>query len=204
VPVRKVKEPPPTRKVRQVKSAPTTDPVPLPEFDQRFAIIREKTQNIEPLEEWESIKQWMDDEPKSLQEIRTKMKKHADIAQRAKNLYLMAKSELAAFDLRYRERRQLWRVAAIAYWEEQKAAGLRKQITEDMLTDWMIGKHGELYIELEKRHDTLTSVKDQLKSLADRVVAYGQDLRKLLESETRRPLDPRWFDDNDKGGSNVR
>lgn len=192
--------------VRKTKpdSPKPSDPVPIPDYDRRFATIREKTQNIDPIAEWENIKTWLAEDPVSISDIRIKVKEHADIAQRATNLYLMAKSELAEFELKYKDRRQLWRLQAIGFWEDQKEKGLRKQITEDMLTDWMISEHSDLYMELERRHETLISVKDQLKSMSDRVIGKGLDLRKLLESETRRPLTPDWFNEDEKKKSSNR
>jgi hypothetical protein len=191
------------KKVRPVKSnnGSKTDPIDIPTFDARFSKLREHMQTIDPIKEWEEIKAWLADNPTSLVETRNKVREHADIAQRATNLYIMAKSEVSSFEIKYKDRKQLWRVEALKYWEGQKAKGLRKQITEDMLTDWMIENHSELYMELEKRHDTLITIKDQLKSLADRIISKGHDLRKLLESETRRPVSPNWFDEKDSNSN---
>jgi len=181
--------------VRQVKE--TTDPVALPTYDERYAIIRERSQEIDPLAQWETIKEWIKEEPQSIAEIRKLVMQHADMAERAKRLAKAANTELKLFELKCRDRKQIWRVSAMAHWEyEKEQKKVTKQITEKMIEDWMIEQHGDLYIELETRQIQLEEVRDQLKDLASQVSAKGQDLRRLLDSETRRPVGtPNWMDD---------
>jgi hypothetical protein len=199
VAVKKIK-----KAVKQPKSeAPEpkqdADPVAIPDYDRRFATIREHIREIDPIEEWEIIKAYLAEKPETIQDLREAVRNHADMTSRAKNLALMANTEYEEFLLKHRDRKQLWRTAAMEYWQSQKEQGLHKQITESMLEDWMIENHSDLYTELEKRKLHLEEVRDRLKALATQVSGKGQDLRKLLESETRRPTGlPGWADD-DKG-----
>jgi len=182
------------KKIRKVVKP--VDPIELPTFDERYATIMERSQEFDPIKEWETIRLWLQSIPISIQEMRDLVKHHADIAERAKRLANGADSELKLFELKCLDRKQIWRIASIAHWEREKEQGnITKQITEKMIEDWIIEQHGELYINLETKRIQLESVRDQLKSLATQVSAKGYDLRKLLESETRRPSgSPNWMD----------
>ena len=187
--------------VKQVKTTAEepkkdSDPVAIPDFDRRFAQIREHIRETDPMEEWSVLKEYLESKPESIQELRDAVRQHADMTSRAKSLALMANTEYEEFMLKLRDRKQLWRNAAMEYWQEQKEQGLHKQITENMLEDWMIENHTDLYTQLETRRLHLEEVRDRLKALASQIGAKGQDLRKLLESETRRPSGmPGWADD---------
>jgi len=185
------------KKIRKVVKTPT-DPIELPTYDERYATIMERSQGLDPIKEWETIRTWLQTIPVSIQEIRELVKQHADIAERAKRLANGADNELKLYELKCLDRKQIWRISAIAHWEREKECGnITKQITEKMIEDWIIEQHGDLYIELETRRIQLESTRDQLKSLATQVSAKGYDLRKLLESETRRPSgSPNWMDED--------
>jgi hypothetical protein len=181
------------------ESTRTSDPVELPDYDRRFATIREHIREIDPIDEWNDIREYLEVKPELIQDIRAQVRDHADITTRAKNLALMANTEYEEFVLKYRDRKQLWRNAAMEHWQSEKERGLHKQITEQMLEDWMIENHSDLYMELQKRKLHLEEIRDRLKGLATQVSGKGQDLRKLLESETRRPAGlPGWADDDKK------
>lgn len=194
----------PNKIVRQVKEPiehkpKSSDPIELPTYDQRYATIREHSQELDPLAQWNLIRAWLKEEPESIQDIRKMVRKHADMAERAKRLAQAANSEYEIFELKCRDRKQIWRVSAMHHWESEKESGnVTKQITEKMIEDWMIEQHGDLFIELETRLIHLGQVRDQLKSLAIQVNNKGHDLRKLLESESRRPTTPNWMDDEKK------
>ena len=183
------------KKIRKVVKK-SIDPIELPTYDERYSTIMERSQQFDPLEEWETIRAWLQTIPVSIQEMRELVKQHADIAERAKRLAQGAENELKIFELKCTDRKQIWRMAAIAHWEREKELGsITKQITEKMIEDWVIEQHGDLYIELETRRIELESTRDHLKSIATQVSAKGYDLRKLLESETRRPSgSPDWMD----------
>lgn len=184
------------RKKQKVLKYPV-DPIDLPTYDSRYSDIMEYAQVIDPLEEWKTLRSWLQAIPDSIQDIRNLIKQHADNAERAKRLASCAELESKLYELKCTDRKQIWRIAAITYWEEQKEAGtITKQITEKMIEDWIIEQHGDLYIELEKRRLELDATHKQLKSLVSQVNNKGYDLRKLLESETRRPSgSPNWMDD---------
>lgn len=191
--VRTVKEPAQPTEEKPVQK----DPIDLPTYDSRYTTILERSQESDPLSQWEMIRAWLKEEPESIKELRNAVRKHADIAERAKRIAQMAESEYAKFLLKCQDREQIWRVAALAFWEKEKEAGnVTKQITEKMVDDWVIEQHGDLHMELESRRIDLETVRDQLKSLVTQVNNKGHDLRKLLESETRRPAGtPNWMDD---------
>ena len=173
------------------------DPIDIPDFDRRFAVIHEHIRKVDPVKEWEVLKKYLEDKPETISELRNAIRTQADMARRAKELALMANTEYQEFLLKHRDRKQLWRTAAMEYWQAEKESGLHKQITESMLEDWMIENHSELYTELETRKLHLEEVCDRLKALATQVSNKGQNLRKLLESETRRPSGlPGWADDD--------
>jgi hypothetical protein len=180
-------------KIRKIKKQ-SKDPINLPEFDPIFSTILEYSKVKDPKEEWKIIREWLKEEPKTIIEMRACLQKAADVAVRARDLYLMARGEQSDFELRFKDRVQIWRVPAIKYWEKQKEKGMHKQITEAMIEDWIIENYSDLYLELCRRREEITAVKESLKNLAERVNSRGMDLRKLLESEVRRPSTPNWFD----------
>lgn len=185
--------------MKTVKSVKNADPIDIPDYDRRFAVIREHIREIDPIKEWEVLKKFLEEKPETIQDIRECVRTHADMTSRAKSVALMANTEYEEFLLKHRDRKQLWRTAAMEYWQGQKEQGLHKQITESMLEDWMIENHSDLYTELERRKLHLEEVRDRLKALATQISGKGQDLRKLLESETRRPAGmPGWADDNNR------
>lgn len=196
----------PVKKVKKVVRAVASEksdkphPVDLPEFDKRYDAILERSQEIDPLKVWEEISAWLKEEPTSIQDIRNAVRKHAGMAEKAKRLSQAAEIEFGKFEVRCTDRKQIWRVAALSYWEVQKEAKtITKQITEKMIDDWVIEQHGELLMELEDRRIKLDGVRSQLKSLVTQVNNKGHDLRKLLESEVRRPsTSPSWMDGDEK------
>jgi len=183
-------------KIKKVIKQPI-DPIELPTYDSRYSAIMEHAQVVDPLAEWKSIRSWLQAIPVSIQDIRELVKQHADNAERAKRLASCAELELKVYELKCTDRKQIWRISAISHWETQKEGGhITKQITEKMIEDWIIEQHSDLYIELEKRRLELDATYKQLKSLVSQVNSKGHDLRKLLESETRRPSgSPNWMDD---------
>jgi hypothetical protein len=150
--------------------------------------------SVDIVEEWETIRKWLREDASSIQNMRKLIREHSDITERAKNISIVANTQYKDYLIRYNDRRQLWRVQALKFWESQKSAGLSKQITESMLDDWMIENHSELYMELQRRKIHLEEICERLDSLVTLVNARGSDLRKLLESETRRPVTPNWID----------
>lgn len=197
--VKKIKKAVKQPKPEAPKPKKDMDPVAIPDYDRRFATIREHIREIDPIKEWDRLKKYLAEKPETISELREAVRIHADMAVRAKDLALMANTEYEEFMLKLRDRKQLWRTAAMEYWQSEKEQGLHKQITEQMLEDWMIENHSELYTELETRRLHLEEVRDRLKAMATQVANKGQNLRKLLESETRRPSGlPGWADD-DKG-----
>jgi hypothetical protein len=185
-----------TRRVRQPTSVPKKDPVDLPEVDEQFkgVIYTRKEINVE--EEWNDIRNWLEDKPETIQGMRDAVRKSADMAARAKDLYDLTKIAHEKFRIKYRERVQLWRMQAIGWWEGvKKNQELHKQITEQMIEDRIIEAHADDYADLQERMSEMDTLKSSFKALIDTVIAKGVDNRKLLESEMRRPAStPSWMD----------
>lgn len=193
------------RRVRKVAHKPEPaahhyDPV-LPEPDPRFMHIRERIRTIDPWKEWETIREWLNIAPAGIHEIRRELQRAADMEARSKDLHEEASIAKGNFDDQFRDRSQIWRKESLIYWEEEKIAGLHKQITESMIEDRIIELHSELYLELKKRKREINSMVNTMEAMLKNVINKRTDLRKMLESETRRPgATPGWMDGNQSNG----
>lgn len=186
------------RKVRKPVTKKTDDPIGIPTPDERFLRIREYTKNINPSKEWVAIREWLEDKAETPSELRIMIREAADMAARARDLYLEAKVELKKFENKYRDRMQIWNKEAVIYWETQKSAGLQKQITKDMIEDHTIEFHSDLYLELKNNLVEMEALVESLKSLQQNVLAKGRDMRSLLESERQHPNLPGWMGSSKK------
>lgn len=189
--IRKVRKPTPSHPIHEDSAS---DPL-LPAPDPRFMKIREYKKETDPHEEWLLIKEWLEIAPEGVQEIRKALQLASDIEVRAKELHEESLVAKGNFDDQFRDRSQIWRKEALQYWEEEKKEGLHKQITESMIEDRIIEEHSELYLELKKRKREIKSIAESMSAIFKNVINKRTDLRKLLESETRRPgALPGWTD----------
>lgn len=190
-----VRQPKRIRKIRKTTTRISEDVLPMP--DERFMRIREHIKKIDPWKEWETIRSWLNISPEFIQEIRKELQVAADMEARAKDLHEEAVIAKGNFDDQFRDRTQIWRKEALIYWEVEKKSGLRKQITESMIEDRIIELHSELYLELKKRKREIRSMVDTMEAMLKNVISKRTDLRKMLESETKRPTStPNWMDGN--------
>lgn len=197
--VRQVADKAPKRLRRTPTSVPSRkDPIGLPEIDEQFRGVIYTRKEIDVEVEWKEIREWLEETPTSIQGMRDAVRKSADMAARAKDLYDLTKIHHGEFRIKYRKRLQLWRMQSIAWWEGVKEnQGLHKQITEQMIEDRIIEEHADDYAELQERMDEMDTLKSSFKALIDTAIAKGVDNRKLLESEMRRPAaTPNWMDGN--------
>lgn len=189
------------KRVRQLapsQGQETDDLTNNPEIDERFKRIIEVRRNIIPMKEWEEIKAWLAEMPDTLVDIKNAVRQSAQMAARAKDLVSVTKTEFERYRIRYRARLEIMRSDAIVYWESEKKGGLHKQITEQMIEDRIIAQWTDAYEDLQEKFISFETLYDSIKSLQETVVNKGVDLRKLLDSETRRPASlPTWIDDDD-------
>jgi len=170
---------------------------PLPKPDERFMKIQEHTRKIDPYKEWDAIRGWLEIAPEGIMELRKELQKSADVEAKASDLLTEAKVAKGNFDDKFRDRVQIWRRDAMVYWEAEKKAGLHKLITEAMIEDRIIQEHSELYLQLKANKREMAALVESLEALLKNVINKRTDLRKILESETRRPgKDPNWFSGN--------
>lgn len=194
-----IRRPKRIRKIRKDTNRIPEDVLPMP--DERFMRIREYIKQIDPWKEWEKIRSWLNISPDSIQEIRKELQVAADMEARAKDLHEEAVIAKGNFDDQFRDRTQIWRKEALIYWEVEKKSGLRKQITESMIEDRIIELHSELYLELKKRKREINSMVDTMEAMLKNVISKRTDLRKMLESETKRPTStPSWMDGKASNG----
>ncbi len=113
-------------------------PDPLPTDALKFQPVDDHITACDPAIEWPAIRAWLQKEPRSLHTAMEMLVEQADMAMRSKRLYLFAKQELERFDLDWKDNTSILRDAAREHWESKKAGGMRKQITNDMIDDWII------------------------------------------------------------------
>lgn len=183
------------KRVRVTKKV-LLDATPLPEVKSSILQIHKHIENKNPIVEWNVIREWLKSKYQSLAELKDLLRQEADMSVRAKNLYIQARKERKLFEIQYHDRMQIWRKISLQYWEKKKDKGLHKQITERMIEDRIIEKYNDLYVELQTRRETIKNTEESLKTLSDQVTNRGHDLRKLLDTEMRKPSMPSWIDDS--------
>lgn len=162
--------------------------------EQSILILKEKQIKIEDyLKEWDIINVWLDENPQTINETRNVLIMSANMAIKAKQLYEAAKREKRKYELEYNTKIQPLRTKALEYWELQKENGLRKQVTESMITDRVIESDSKAYITITTKKNEISSIVETLDSLYNAVITKGNDLRKMLDSESRFPRQPKWI-----------
>lgn len=187
-------------RVRRAKAQIDVSADELPDYSAELHTLKTYLVPKNITADWQRIMAWFDSQPETTQALRSLVQQSADMALRAQNLYLMAKEEEECFTRSSRQLLCEWRAQALQYWEDQKSYGLRKQITERMIEDYILETYPTQYLTVKTRESELTQVVTSLKKMSERVVSRGSDLRKLLDAELRRPSSPKWFDDGEKQG----
>lgn len=174
-------------------SLPVEDLATIPSLPKEFSKIILLKKEINPEEEWEIIRAWVSTAPKTVNELRDAIRISADMIARTKDLITYTTKAYNSYKLRYDARMQLWRHEALAYLSNLERK-VKKQITEQMIKDHIINNYEADYSSLQERMDDMALLVENFKSLGETVYNKSVDLRKLLDSEGRRPSGPDWMD----------
>ena len=173
----------------------STLPMPdIPEYDSKFTPIIEHVTKIDPQQEWKEIGAWLATEPKSLYESMELLAQKPDISVRAKRLYRSAKREFTRFEIDWKEKTGIMRDLARDYWEERKKQGMRKQITNDMVDDWIIEHYGDVWKEMYTRYQDMKNAVSVLEHLSTQVDDRAPDLRRFIDTYKENKEKPGWMD----------
>jgi len=179
-------------------------PDPLPSYDTKFAAVVEHITTCDPAVEWPIIRDWLRQQPRSLHTAMEMLVEQADMAMRSKRLYLFAKQELERFELDWKDNTGILRDAAREHWELKKDAGMRKQITNDMIDDWIIENYGDTWKEMVLRLRDMKNTVAILEHLHKQVEDRAPDLRRLIEKFSDKGNEPDWFKAQGKVGKHGR
>lgn len=169
-------------------------PEPLPDYDSKFKPIHEYIIRCNPDEEWPAIQAWMDRKPNSLQDVLSMLAEHPSMKTKSRRLALLAQRELRKFQLDYKDRTGVLRDLAREYWEVRKQHGYHKQITNDMIEDWIIENYGKTYIEMDTRLKDMENVAELLSKLADSMDIRDADFRRMIDKlQLKDSTEPAWF-----------
>lgn len=169
-------------------------PDPLPSFDDKFKSIHEHITKADPEKEWPVIREWIKRKPLNLQDAIDMLSEQPDMAMRAQRLFLLAKRELERFELEWKDKTSALRQAARDNLEQNKKdKKLAKQITNDMVDDWIIEQYGEIWIEMYTRLRDMKNTTKHLEMLADRVAYRDADLRRFIEKFQPHANEPAWM-----------
>ena len=200
--VKKVRVPKSTEALTQeshsLESVNLPQPDPLPKYDEKFNPIHEYVVECDPDIEWTLLKKWIKRKPLSLKDAMEMLAVQPDMAMRAKRLSLLAKKELERFTLDYKERTGVLRDLAIEHWEERKRQGMRKQITNEMIEDWVVENYGDTWTEMKMRVRDMKNAARLLDQLSEQVITRAPDLRKMIDKFAEKTADPTWFTNQKK------
>ena len=174
-------------------------PDPLPDYDSRFKRIHNFIVECNPDEEWPIVEDWINRKPNSLQDALGMLAEHPSIKVKARRLALLAQRELKRFTFDWKDRTGILRTLARDYWESRKKGGMSKQITNDMIDDWIIENYGTAYAEMYMRLQDMENVASLLGKLADNVDQRDADLRRMVDKlAPKDSTSPGWFGDGMK------
>ena len=156
-------------------------PPQLPSYDRKFEPIREHIMRADPSIEWRHIREWLEKIPRSLDQSIEMLAEQPGIAMRADRLLRLAKRELERFELDWKDATGAMRDLARDYWESKKLKGMRKQITNDMIDDYIIENWGEKYKEMYLRLRDMKNTKEHIETMCGQVIDRAPDLRRLVD-----------------------
>jgi len=156
-------------------------PDPLPNYDSIFKPIATYIHECDPQVEWPIVEKWLKTSPKTVPEALDMLNQQPDMMVRAMRLYLLAKREYVRFEIDWKDRTEILRSAARDFWENEKLAGMRKQITNDMIEDWIIEHYGDTYSAMKMRLQDMKNTKDLLEKLSQQIEAREPSLRRIVE-----------------------
>lgn len=175
----------------QSKELPQPDP--LPNYDSKFTPIHEHIQRTDVGREWPAIKAWLARIPRDLQTSIDLLGEQPDMSMRAKRIALLARRELERFELDWKDKTAILRDLARQYWEEKKKGGMRKQITNDMVDDWIIEHYGETWTEMYMRLRDMKNTAALLDQMSTQVDDRAADLRRFVEKFSQSKPKPTWM-----------
>jgi len=156
-------------------------PNPLPDYDSRFKPIVEYIHTCEPSKEWPIVEAWLRKSPRDVNGALELLNQQPDMLVRAMRLFLLAKGEYIRFEIDWKDRTEILRSLAREAWELAKKDGMKKQITNDMVEDWIIANYGETYREMKMRLQDMKNTRDLLEKLSQQVEAREPSLRRIVE-----------------------
>jgi len=168
-------------------------PDPLPDYDKKFKPIHGYIVECDLEVEWPVLKAWIKRKPISLKDAMEMLAVQPDMAMRAKRVELLAKKELEHFNLDFKERIGILRDLALDYWEERKRGGMHKQITNEMIEDWIVENYGDTWTEMKGRVRDMKNTHRLLEQLTKQVIDRAPNLRKDMDMYATKKADPSWF-----------
>lgn len=159
------------------------------DYDSGFKGIAEYIDSADPMVEWSEIREWLAKKPKSLQEALDMSTGCADMAVRARKLHRRAKKELKTFEYELKDRTQILREQAREHWEQKKLDGMKKQITNDMIEDWILENFPDTYKTLMLRLEELKGTVSLLEEMSNQVANRAPDLRRAVDELGKRTPD---------------
>jgi hypothetical protein len=178
------------------------EPPPLPTYDKKFNPIREHITKADPATEWRIIRDWLEKIPKSLDASIEMLAEQPNMVMRADRLLRLAKRELEQFELDWKDSTGPMRELARDHWEMRKKAGMRKQITNDMIDDYIIEKWGSTYKEMYLRLRDMKNTKEHIETMCGQVIDRAADLRRMVDKYSGKggPA-PAWMAGQKRRGS---
>jgi predicted RNase H-like nuclease (RuvC/YqgF family) len=190
-------------KVRRVKQVKKPEPKPsepeipdiMVDYDEGFKGIAQHIERANPMKEWEEIRAWLERTPKSLQDALEMSAQAANMAVRARKLHSRARNELKRFEYEYKDRTQILREQAREHWEKKKLDGMKKQITNDMIEDWILENFPDTYKTLSLRLQELKGTVKLLEEMSEQVSNRAPDLRRAVDvlGNRRGSNEPDWM-----------
>lgn len=176
-------------------------PEPVPEYKEDFKVIDTYITEVNVEKEWKEIREWIRRRPVSLQVAMIQLAEQPNMNVRSKRLHLVAKRELKRFENEWKDRTQILRELGRDYWETKKKSGMKKQITESMVDDWILEHYGDTWKELHIRLQDMKNTTALLETLADTVQSKAPDLRKLCDIlKEKRQTQPSFMDGQERKG----
>lgn len=182
-----------TQEGLSLKDKELPKPDPLPTYDKKFKPVHEYVVECDIEKEWPELERWMRRRPISLKDAMTMLAEQPNMVMRAKRIELLAKKELERFNLDFKERTGVLRDLAIEYWEERKRAGMHKQITNEMIEDWIVEHYGEAWTEMKSRVRDMKNAHRLLERLTKQVIDRAANLRRDVDLFSTKVADPSWF-----------
>lgn len=176
-------------------------PNPLPEYDQKFNPIHEHILKTDPKSEWEEISKWISQTPRNAEQAINMLSEQADMLMRASRLYILAKREYERFELAWKKETGVMRDLARDYWEIKKREGMRKQITNDMVDDFIIEHWGDTYTEMYMRLQDMKNTKELIEKMCAKVEDVAADCRRMIDRYSGKNPAPSWMTGQKKNRS---